>query len=169
MTLQEINDLRDVVKEHFSYAFVDLTDEDLIDEDFLKFNSFVYKTNYHNIMYDILKDDWISFKESDTSQVHHSFFDSEKSLLKSAGNCKFQYVITIDVPFKRSINLVNDELLINAINRLKLFIKQDELFKDWEFRIAKFNLRNNIHSFHIIILNTKDVYEFIPLQWKLLE
>ena len=172
MTLQETNDLRDVVKEHFEFAFVNLTDEDLIED--VNFNSFVYNNENHHLEYNKLKDNWRSLKRTAKSDIFYSYSGSEAGLhsfsIKSCPDLKFQYLITIDIkiifnryPIEKQ---VVEELLITSITQLKLFLKQDELFKDWDFKLVKYNYYFDKHNLHIIILN-KDIYEFLPLQWKL--
>jgi hypothetical protein len=171
MTLEEVNELRDVVKEHFDWAFVHLTDDYLIK--LLKFNSFVYSNENHDKEYGKLRDNWRSLKRTAKSYIYHSFYESERKLHNWTSTNKFQYLITIDVNVM--FNHTDfpekgvEEKLITCITHLKQFLKEDELFNDWDFKLAKYNMYNDKYNFHILILNIKDKYKFLPLQWELVD
>ena len=131
MTRQEIDNLKEVIKEWFDIAFVDLIDEDLVNT-YTEFRSFYF--NYSGIRtFNILKGDYDSF-------VNRKIFGSGiyKHLRSSRNviNGKFSYSFTIDVKLN---NGVENEVLVNSVNRLQLLFRQEPLLSNYIFKIAKGN------------------------------
>ncbi|MFZ4105933.1 hypothetical protein [Flavobacterium sp.] len=185
MTLEEREKLLILFKEHFEYAFVNLTDNDTINIDKTKFDSVICPVlgDYSKDIYNALKEDWESFRNvmfkrvNDVNSSYLVFFKSEMSFVGiPIEKHKFRYSFIIDVRFNKVFQYndfpwlkdveVYDALLIDPINKLKYFLKHDDLFKNYQLKLLGERFFHNQYVFSILIVNIKDFYEMLPYDEK---
>ncbi len=146
-----------------------------------------------------LTEDWVSFRNDIVKgkyerHPHVSFIETELQLLSNYGfNGKYRYGFVAEVRFNKEFSPyyelpwckdfngqdtnieLYDDIFIDPIEKLKVLLKHDEDdFKDYQLKLANEKTTGD-HTFtksplfHILIINTKDFYEIMPIQWRLVD
>ncbi len=183
MTLEEREKLLILFKDKFERAFIKLIDDDLLDIEETEFISTVLETkNYADNDYTNLTEDWVSFRTDFKKRYYEKPFylyhyEDEKSLLTpGSDDFKFRYGFLVEIIFNKEFDYevedlpwyeAYDDIFIEPIEKLKILLKHDDdSFKDYQLKIIN---GKSDRLFDILIFNTKDIYEFLPIQWKLVD
>ena len=185
MTLEERENLLILFKDKFERAFIELIDDDLINLEETEFISTVLPCtpkNYGNNDYNTLTEDWVSFRIDFKKRYYEktfylSYCEDETSLLpRDNKDFKFRYGFLAEIIFNKEFDYEDedlpwyeayDDIFIEPIEKLKILLNHDDdSFKDYQLKLIN---DGSDSLFHILIFNTKDIYEFLPLQWKLVD